>query len=87
MRPTHKIRPLWTLQTLTHALYHVAENPGDLQALREEIETAISADGGGCQWTSTALGNMWKLDSLFRETLRFHGVGTRKHTPPPDPQL
>lgn len=49
-----------------------------LVPLREEIEANVSADG----WTSTALANMWKLDSLLRETLRYHGVGLRKRVHP-----
>ncbi|KAM5541320.1 hypothetical protein V8D89_004874 [Ganoderma adspersum] len=57
--------------TITHALNRLAEHPELLAPLREEIETSISADG----WTSAALANMWKLDSLLRETLRYHGIG------------
>ena len=62
-------------QTITHALYHLAEKPEFIPQLRAEIETCIAADG----WTGTALGNMWKLDSLLRETLRYHGVTLRKY--------
>ncbi|KAI1787002.1 cytochrome P450 [Ganoderma leucocontextum] len=57
--------------TITHVLYHLAEKPDLLKPLREEIEASISADG----WTSAAMGKMWKLDSILRETLRYHGVG------------
>ncbi|KAM5535260.1 hypothetical protein V8D89_011066 [Ganoderma adspersum] len=56
--------------TITHALTRLAEQPELLGPLRDEIEKSISADG----WTSVALANMWKLDSLLRETLRFHGI-------------
>nr|VWO95394.1 Isoepoxydon dehydrogenase patN (IDH) (EC (Patulin biosynthesis cluster protein N) [Ganoderma boninense] len=63
-------------QTITHALYHLAEKSAEFIApLREEIEAAVSADG----WTATALGKMWKLDSVLRETLRLYGVGVSKH--------
>ena len=65
-----------SFQTLTYALYHLAEKPEFIAALREEIETSIAADG----WTGAAMGNMWKLDSLLRETLRYHGVSVCKHT-------
>ncbi|KAI1786994.1 cytochrome P450 [Ganoderma leucocontextum] len=57
--------------TITHVLYHLAEKPDLLKPLREEIQASISADG----WTSAAMGKMWKLDSILRETLRYHGVG------------
>ncbi|KAI1786992.1 cytochrome P450 [Ganoderma leucocontextum] len=57
-------------QTATHVLYHLAENPDLLQPLREEIEANTSVYG----WTNTAMGNMWKLDSILRETLRYHGI-------------
>lgn len=67
-------------QTITHALTRLAEQPELLGPLRDEIEKSIVADG----WTSAALANMWKLDSLLRETLRFHGISLRK-TPSPLP--
>nr|VWO96212.1 Cytochrome P450 51 [Ganoderma boninense] len=57
--------------TITHALTRLAEDPELVGPLRDEIEKSIAADG----WTSPALANMWKLDSLLRETLRFHGIG------------
>ncbi|KAI1787001.1 cytochrome P450 [Ganoderma leucocontextum] len=59
-----------TTSILSHVIYHLAEKPDLLQPLREEIEASISVDG--C--TSTAMGNMWKLDSILRETLRYHGI-------------
>ncbi|PIL27970.1 cytochrome P450 [Ganoderma sinense ZZ0214-1] len=57
--------------TITHALTRLAEQPELLTPLRDEIEGSIAADG----WTPAALANMQKLDSLLRETLRFHGIG------------
>ncbi|PIL30270.1 cytochrome P450 [Ganoderma sinense ZZ0214-1] len=57
--------------TITHALTHLAEEPELVEPLRDEIEKSIAADG----WTGAALANMWMLDSLLRETLRFHGIG------------
>ncbi len=44
--------------------------PERIPELREEIETVIASDG----WTKAALGKMWKLDSVFRETLRHHSL-------------
>ena len=64
-------------QTVTHALNHLAEHPELVAPLRDEIETCIAEDG----WTGPALGNMWKLDSLLRESLRFYGVAIRKYCP------
>ncbi|PIL27969.1 cytochrome P450 [Ganoderma sinense ZZ0214-1] len=60
-----------TSVTVTHALTRLAEQPELLAPLRDEIEKSIAAEGG---WTSVALANMWKLDSLLREILRFHGI-------------
>ena len=45
--------------------------PECIPSLREEIESVIATDG----WTKAALGKMWKLDSLFRESLRYNGIG------------
>ncbi|KAI0765883.1 cytochrome P450 [Trametes elegans] len=56
----------------THALYHLAAHTEYAQALREEIAPIVEAEG----WTRDALGKMWKLDSLLRETLRYDGVNT-----------
>ncbi|PIL27965.1 cytochrome P450 [Ganoderma sinense ZZ0214-1] len=61
-----------TTSTVTHMLTRLAEHPELLAPLRDEIEESIAAEGG---WTSVALANMWMLDSLLRETLRFHGIG------------
>ena len=63
------------MQTLTHVLYHLAEEPDLLVPLREEIEANVSADG----WTAATLGKMWKLDSILREVLRHHGIGLGMH--------
>ncbi|PIL31339.1 cytochrome P450 [Ganoderma sinense ZZ0214-1] len=57
--------------SITHALYDLAAMPECIPALREEIESIVATDG----WTKAAMGKMWKLDSLFRESLRYHGIG------------
>lgn len=69
------------LQMITQALYELAEKPELLTPLREEIQANISADPPG--WTSTALAQMWMLDSILRETLRHHGMALRKPAYPP----
>ncbi len=62
-----------SFQIITHVINHLAEKPELLIPLREEIKANIVADG----WTSTGMGHMWKLDSILRETLRYHGVSPR----------
>ncbi|KAI1793082.1 cytochrome P450 [Ganoderma leucocontextum] len=56
--------------SITHALFDLASMPECIPTLREEIESVIATDG----WTKAAMGNMWKLDSLFRESSRHHGI-------------
>lgn len=67
------------IQTITHALYHLAERPELLQPLREEIETLLKEEGG---WTKNALAKMWKLDSFLRESQRHNGVNLSEHPAP-----
>ncbi|KAI0673763.1 cytochrome P450 [Trametes maxima] len=57
--------------TVTHALYHLAEHPECLEPLREEIQAIISEEG----WTKNGMGKMWKLDSFLRESQRYNGIG------------
>ena len=64
------------LQTISQVLYYLAEDPGLVQALREEIEVIVACDG----WMGIALGKMWKLDSILRETLRYHGTSLSTST-------
>ncbi|CCL98903.1 uncharacterized protein FIBRA_00910 [Fibroporia radiculosa] len=56
--------------SVTHALYHLAAAAEHIQPLRDEIETAIAAEG----WTKEAIGKMWKLDSFMRESQRLNGI-------------
>ena len=44
--------------------------PEWIPPIREEIEAVIAADG----WTKLAMAKMWKLDSVFRESSRYHGI-------------
>ncbi|KAI0640041.1 cytochrome P450 [Trametes polyzona] len=57
--------------TITHAIYHLAEHSECLQPLREEIEGIIKEEG----WTKNGMGKMWKLDSFLRESQRYNGIG------------
>ena len=74
----HILRPFLiiqlTLQTFTHALYHLAANPELLEPLRQEVEIVTNADG----WTKAAMGKMRKLDSLLRESQRINGISAGK---------
>lgn len=58
-------------QTVTHAIYHLAEHPEVQGPLREEIETILKEEG----WTKSAMAKMWKLDSFLRESQRYNGIG------------
>lgn len=57
--------------TVTHAIYHLAEHPECLQPLREEMEPILKEEG----WTKNAMSKMWKLDSFLRESQRYNGIG------------
>ena len=63
-------RALTYQQSLTHAFFHMLAKPNIIPILREEVESALSAEG----WTKGALDKMWKLDSLLRESQRFTGI-------------
>ncbi|KAI0329481.1 cytochrome P450 [Cubamyces sp. BRFM 1775] len=56
--------------SITHAIYHLAERPEYLVTLREEIEPIIQEEG----WTKNAMARMWKLDSFMREAQRVNGI-------------
>ncbi|KAJ8475230.1 hypothetical protein ONZ51_g6703 [Trametes cubensis] len=58
--------------SITQALYHLAEQPEYLQPLREEIEPIVREEG----WTKATLGKMWKVDSVLREAQRVNGINT-----------
>ena len=62
---------------ITHALYDLAAHPEWFVPLREEVEPIITTEG----WTKAALGKMWKLDSLLKESQRFNGFNLRTITP------
>ncbi|KAF8967503.1 cytochrome P450 [Flammula alnicola] len=57
--------------SISQALYELSARPEYVQPLREEIEGVISDEG----WTKTAIGRLYKLDSFFRETQRYNGLG------------
>ncbi|KAI4595665.1 hypothetical protein KJ359_006654 [Pestalotiopsis sp. 9143b] len=59
-----------TVLTATNVFYSVAALPDFIPELREEINQALSENGG--VFTSNALQSMKKLDSFLKETLRFY---------------
>ncbi len=59
-----------SLQSITHALYDLAAHPEFIRLLRDEMEPIIAAEG----WTKAAMGKMWKLDSLLKESSRINGI-------------
>ncbi|KAI1787506.1 cytochrome P450 [Ganoderma leucocontextum] len=56
--------------SITHVLYDLAAMPECIQPLREEIEAVVATDG----WSKAAIDKMRKLDSIFRESSRYHGI-------------
>ena len=59
------------MQSLTHALLHLAARPELIAPLREEIDPIVAAEG----WTAASVNKMEKLDSFLRESQRHDGVG------------
>ena len=57
-------------QSLSNVMFNLAARQEYIQPLREEIETAIRADG----WTKEAMGHMHKLDSFIKESMRLAGI-------------
>ncbi|KAH9914911.1 cytochrome P450 [Epithele typhae] len=57
--------------SVTHVLYSLAADPSLVAVLRAEVEPIVAAEG----WSKAALGKMWKVDSLLRESQRVNGIG------------
>ena len=68
------------LQSISHALLHLAAEPKYIQPLREEVEAIVAAEG----WTKAAMGKMWKIDSFLKESQRVNGVGLSMSIVRPD---
>lgn len=60
-----------TSSALTNVLYDLASRPEYIEPLREEVARIINEYG----WTKEAMGRMRKVDSFFRESSRYGGVG------------
>ncbi|EAW13530.1 cytochrome P450 [Aspergillus clavatus NRRL 1] len=60
-----------TCQLLTNSLFNLAAYPEYLPMLREEIESVWAANNQ--HWTLASMGQLKRLDSFIKETLRFNG--------------
>ena len=57
-------------------MYHVAASAELARVLREEVASVVSVHG----WSKDAMDRLYLMDSLFKETTRFDGLGARKST-------
>ena len=64
-------------QSVTIALFLLAQNPEYIEPLRAEIRSVIEEEG----WTKASFGRMWKVDSFLKEILRHWNLGTGAHAP------
>jgi cytochrome P450 len=61
--------------TITHAIFDLMSSKQEyVDELRDEISSSLADHGG--EWNKKALGQMEKLDSIVRESLRLHMVST-----------
>jgi hypothetical protein len=51
----------------------LASHPEYIQPLREEVEIVVGKEG----WTKTAMSQLVKMDSFFKEAMRLNGLGSR----------
>jgi cytochrome P450 len=65
------------VQALADALYDLAVHPEYILPMREEAERVIAAEG--C--TKAALGNLHKIDSFLRESMRLTAPGPGTQLP------
>lgn len=65
-----------TSQLITNCLYNLATWPDYAPMLRQEIRDTLSEIGGS--WTMDSMGQLQKMDSFIKETLRHSGHLTRK---------
>ena len=60
-----------TSVVITHALLHLAAGGSYLQGLREEVERVGASHSQ--TWNQASLGELWRVDSAIKETLRMCG--------------
>ena len=68
-----------TSQLITNSIFNLAAYPEYAPVLRQEIESVLKECGG--EWTLESMGNLKKLDSFVKETLRHSGHLVGKHVP------
>ena len=51
---------------MTNVLYRLLSNPGYVEALRHDVETAVAEEG----WIKAGIDKMHKIDIFLRETQR-----------------
>lgn len=59
-----------TTMNVTHVIYELCAHPEYVDPLRAEIEDVLAANNGVL--AKTSITKLWKLDSLLKETQRFH---------------
>ena len=59
-----------------NALYDICARPEYINSLRDEAHAALSTDGGS--WQLSTIKQLKRLDSFFKESLRFTQPDTRK---------
>jgi len=65
-----------TSHLLTNVIFNLATWPEYVPLLRQEIEDVFAEAGG--EWTLDSMGQLKKLDSFMKESLRFNGHVTSK---------
>jgi hypothetical protein len=65
-----------TVKHLTQALYHLAARPDVASVLHEEVQAVVEKGG----WSKSAIGQMSKVDSFLKESLRFSSLAARSPT-------
>ncbi len=70
-----------TTMALVEALYDLCAHPEHIEELREEVQQAVSEDGG---WRKTTLTKMRKLDSFMKESQRVNPPSYSKQNSGPN---
>jgi hypothetical protein len=60
-----------TSQLITNAIFNLATWPEYVPILQDEIHSVIQENGG--KWTERSMGQLQKMDSFMKETLRHSG--------------
>lgn len=66
---------------LLQALFDLAAHPEYIQPLRDEVATVVTEEGGEDQLLATGLAKLHRMDSIFKESQRFHHANLRVFAP------